>query len=121
MKQHQENGMAVARFLESHPAVKRVFYPGLESDPQRELSLRQLRGYSGLLSIALKENDRDAVCRVLNRLRYFGIGVSWGGFESLAIPVELPAASGERRWGIRFSLGLETPEDLIHDLEGALR
>lgn len=121
MDRHQQNAMAVARMLEEHPAVSRVHYPGLASCPQAELSRRQLRGSSGLLSFELKDGTRELACRVLNRLRYFGIGVSWGGFESLATPVALPdARGGEPHWGIRLHIGLETVEDLLEDLQAAL-
>jgi cystathionine beta-lyase len=121
MERHQQTGLAVARFLEEHPRVARVYYPGLPSHPQYELSRRQMRGCSGLLSFALKEPGPEAVARVVDRLHYFGIGVSWGGFESLAIPIPLPAESGsEPGVGIRVSVGLETVGDLLADLDQAL-
>jgi cystathionine beta-lyase len=79
-----------------------------------------MRGTSGLVSFELKDPGHEPACRVVDRLRYFGIGVSWGGFESLAIPVSLATAGGEPRWGIRLHTGLETVEDLLEDLEQAL-
>jgi cystathionine beta-lyase len=115
MDRHQQSGLAVARFLEEHPKVAWVHYPGLPSHPQYELGRRQMRGSSGLLSFELDEPGREAACRVVDGLRYFGIGVSWGGFESLAIPVSL-AAEGEPHWAIRLHVGLETVEDLLEDL-----
>lgn len=121
MDRHQQNAMTVGRFLEEHPRVTRVHYPGLPSHPQAELSRRQLRGSSGLLSFELKDGTRESTCRALDRLHYFGIGVSWGGFESLAIPVALPGAGGSGpRWGMRLHIGLETVEDLLEDLDQAL-
>lgn len=121
MERHQESGLRAARFLEAHPRVARVHHPGLPSHPQHVLGASQMRGYSGLFSLELRETERDAVYRVVNQLRYFGIGVSWGGFESLAIPVDLNVRSGEPpRWGIRLHIGLETVEDLLADLEQAL-
>lgn len=121
MDRHQQSGLAVARMLEAHPAVSCVHYPGLPSHPQYALGQRQLRGCSGLLSLELVDGTREKACRILDRLRYFGIGVSWGGFESLAIPLAFPdAAGGEPRWGMRIHVGLETVEDLLEDLSEAL-
>ncbi len=121
MERHQETGLKAAQFLEAHPRVARVHHPGLPSHPQWELGKRQMRGYSGLFSFELLEPDREAVYRVVNQLQYFGIGVSWGGFESLAIPVDLNIRSGEPpRWGIRLHVGLESITDLLADLEQAL-
>lgn len=128
MERHQSSATAVARFLEQHPRVARVHYPGLPSHPQYELGKRQMRGTSGLMSFELKDGTRDAAFRVLDRLRYFHIGVSWGGFESLALPVRFPAGvpAGEQdaakeRWGARIHVGLETVDDLLEDLDEALR
>jgi cystathionine beta-lyase len=134
MERHQSSALRVAQFLDSHPKVARVYYPGLPSHPQYELGRKQLRGYSGLLSFALKDGGQEAAYRCVDKLRYFSIGVSWGGFESLAIPISFPPekqASGSRpnavegkgasRWGARLHIGLETPDDLLEDLENALR
>ncbi|MGC8669112.1 MAG: trans-sulfuration enzyme family protein [Chthonomonadales bacterium] len=127
MERHQSNALVVARFLENHPRIRRVHYPGLPSHPQYELGRRQMRGTSGLMSFELKDGTREAVFSVLDRLRYFRIGVSWGGFESLAIPVRFPPGTPARdadadreRWGARIHVGLETVEDLLDDLEQAL-
>jgi cystathionine beta-lyase/cystathionine gamma-synthase len=122
LDRHQETALEIARFLEGHPAVSRVHYPGLRSDPQYELSRRQLRGESGLLSFELKRGTKEAACAVVDGLHYFGIGVSWGGFESLAIPITLPddGRAGEPSWGIRLHAGLETADDLLEDLHEAL-
>jgi cystathionine beta-lyase len=121
MERHQQSAMAVAEFLEAHDKVARVYYPGLRSHPQYDLARRQMRGFSGVLSFELKDPGKEAVCRLVDGLRYFGIGVSWGGFESLAIPVCFSAVGAdEPRWGIRLSVGLETLEDLLQDLERAL-
>lgn len=134
MERHQTNAMAVAKYLEQHPRVAHVYYPGLPSHPQYELGRTQLRGYSGLLSFELKDSDEAAAFRVVNGLKYFGIGVSWGGFESLAIPIGFPekwrggaaalpgvhGAVGKINWGARLHVGLETLDDLLEDLAGAL-
>lgn len=122
LDRHQQSATAIARFLEAHPKVARVYYPGLQSHPQHELALRQMRGCSGLLSFALKEPGLEPVRRVVDALQYFGIGVSWGGFESLAIPITLPGSPAEDpAWGIRLHIGLETVDDLRADLDAAMR
>jgi len=121
LDRHQQSAMALAQFLEAHPKVARVHYPGLPSHPQYELGRSQMRGTSGLLSFELKEPGVEAVRRVVDALQYFGIGVSWGGFESLAIPITVPGSSAEEpTWGIRLHVGLETCADLQADLDGAL-
>jgi cystathionine beta-lyase len=120
MERHQSSGFAVARFLQSHPRVRVVHYPGLERHPQHDLARFQMRGCSGLLSFELKDGSREAACRFVDALRYFGIAVSWGGFESLAIPVAFGSDSGEPVWGARISVGLESIEDLLEDLDQGL-
>lgn len=126
MERHQQSAKQLARALQAHPAVARVHYPGLDTDPQPELTARQLRGTSGLFSLELKEPGRAAAHRFVNRLRYFGIGCSWGGFESLAIPAALPnRAFGDHtpgsHWLVRLHIGLETADDLWCDLDNALK
>jgi len=116
MERHQAGALAVARFLEEHVAVERVHYPGLPSHPQHALARRQLRGFSGLLSFALRDPSREAACGLVDRLRWFGIGVSWGGFESLAVPF----TTAPDRWAVRLHVGLETTDDLLADLDAAL-
>lgn len=122
---HQETAMAVAEFLEKHPRVKKVYYPGLPSHPQYDLMKRQQQGNTGLLSFEIDGTTKEAA-RVAQKLRIFKIGVSWGGFESL---VFLPHARMEEeecrklRGGqniIRIHCGLEGTEALISDLESAL-
>ncbi len=122
---HQETAMAVAEFLEGHPKVRKVNYPGLPSHPQYELMKRQQQGNTGLLSFEIDGSAKEAE-EVASRLSIFKIGVSWGGFESL---VFLPhARTGEDECKklrgsqniIRIHCGLEGTEDLIADLESAL-
>lgn len=125
MERHQKSARQIALALQEHPAVSQVLYPGLPDDPQCELTARQLRGTSGLMTVVLKENSRTEAHRVVDALRYFGIGCSWGGFESLALPMALPASairepSEETRWMLRLHVGLETVEDLWADLDAAL-
>ncbi len=116
----------IAMRLKEHPAIEQVYYPGLPDDPQRDLTCRQLRGTSGLLSFALKDDTKAAAHRFVDGLKYFGIGCSWGGFESLALPATAPRSTlnleGEgHRWLVRVHIGLETAEDLWQDMESALR
>lgn len=130
MRQHQENAMAVAKFLENHPKVSLVRYPGLDSFPQKELAQKQMTGYSGLMSFQLATDDLDKIKTFFNSLKFFKIGVSWGGHESL---IYAPAISylkelkpeqfesmGISLGDMRISVGLEHKEDLIGDLEQAL-
>jgi cystathionine beta-lyase/cystathionine gamma-synthase len=122
MERHQANALAVARYLEAHPKVARVYYPGLPSHPQYALGQRQMRGYSSLMSFTLKDGGKEALLAMLNRLRYFHIACSWGGYESLALPIILSEEEpGHCPWGARIHVGLETVDDLIDDLENALK
>ncbi|HZP84522.1 MAG TPA: PLP-dependent aspartate aminotransferase family protein [Chthonomonadaceae bacterium] len=125
MERHQQNATRIAHALLNHPAVAAVYYPGLPTDPQPELTCRQLRGTSGLLSVELKAQSKEATYRFVNALRYFGIGCSWGGFESLAIPISIPARLVDKgeglRWIVRLHIGLESANDLWDDLESALK
>lgn len=121
LHQHQQNALKVAQWLEQHSAVHRVLYPGLPSHPQHELARRQMSGFSGLFSFTLKQNSREAAVGVVDALRMFHIGVSWGGYESLALPMLIEDYDGEQRWGLRVHIGLEPPERLIADMEQALR
>lgn len=131
LAKHQENTLQVAKFLESHPKVKKVYYPGIKSFEQYELGKKQMDGYTGLMAIDLDCKDIDKIKAFVNRLEYFYIGVSWGGFESL---VYAPAISylkemtpdkfdamGISLGSIRLSIGLENYNDLICDLEKSLR
>ncbi|MEV4468498.1 PLP-dependent aspartate aminotransferase family protein [Nonomuraea salmonea] len=126
MAAHQERGLAVAAFLEGHPAVREVNHPGLPSHPGHAVALRQMSGFSSLFSLVLDTESREQVGRFINQLRHFRIGVSWGGFESL---VNAPALTTEESvrvtMGIpvglvRLSVGLEPADTLIKDLGLAL-
>jgi len=127
---HERNGLKVAQWLEAHPKVARVRFPGLESHPQYELAKRQMSGVSSLFYVTLASNDLDAVKRFFDSLTLFGRGVSWGGHESLifapaisAIREQTPErfeAMGVAISDMRLAIGLEDPDDLIRDLDNAL-
>ena len=122
MRQHRDDALAVARFLEAHPRVRELYHPGLT-----EGSTSSLSGTSGLFSFALVDGGFGEVRRVIDALRVFRIGVSWGGPESLVIsPNRGDNAEDLERQDIppaliRLSIGLEGAETLIHDLDQALR
>ncbi len=129
MRQHAENAMAVARFLEDHPRIARVSYPGLPSHPQHALAARQMRGFGGMVTCELKGGLDDAR-RFLERLRLFALAESLGGVESLvehpaimthaSIPPERRAALGLSDTMVRLSVGIEHVDDLLEDLRQAL-
>jgi len=126
MPSHQENALKVAEFLEAHPKVSKVNYPGLESHPDYELGKKQLSGYSGLMSIELSEDVYSQVEKVINKMKAFKIGVSWGSFESLVLSPNLRNNEGQlvkehiSPGTIRLAVGLEDVKVLIHDLEQSL-
>jgi len=123
LERHQANALAVARWLEGRAEIDRVLFPALESDPGHILWKRDFRGASGLLGFWLKVTSRDEAARFCNTLKLFGIGASWGGYESLvSIPKPTrttPSVSGEGVL-LRIHVGLEDPDDLVADLEAAL-
>jgi len=130
LERHQRSAMAIAEYLESHPKVKQVRYPGLKSHPQYELGLKQMSGYTGLLGFELDTSDLPSVKRFFNGLTFFQIGVSWGGHESLIyapaisylkeLPPERFKDLGISMGDMRISVGLEQVDDLIQDLDAAL-
>jgi cystathionine beta-lyase/cystathionine gamma-synthase len=123
MRSHGQDALRVARFLRDHPAVRHVYHPAFDAP---ELAARQLRGYAGLLSFALVRDDFDTVRRVIDALRHFRIGVSWGGVESLVLSPNRgdngASLDAQRipRGLIRLSIGLEGADVLIEDLARAL-
>lgn len=125
MQRHYETGLKVAKYLEKHPKVKRVFYTGLESHPQYELARSQQSGECGLLSIEL-EGSVENVETFVDNLQLFEKGCSWGGFESLAIAFTYNWSEEELKFHeltrniVRLHCGLEGAENLIADLEQAL-
>jgi cystathionine beta-lyase len=125
LARHQQSALTVAAWLVAHPAVGEVLYPPLEGAPDHDLWTRDFTGAAGLLSFVLDGADEARKDRFLNALQFFGLGFSWGGFESLAVdcdPQFTVRVSPPRVPGplIRLSIGLEDPADLIADLEQAL-
>ncbi len=121
MQAHQQSALAVARILAEHPAVAKVMHPGLPTHPHHATACRQLRGWSGLFSFALRDQTKAAMNRFLSQLRLFGVGVSWGGFESLALGgTFFRSRPGEPEWVVRMSIGLENAADLVADVRQAL-
>jgi cysteine-S-conjugate beta-lyase len=121
MKQQMANALKVARWLQSRPQVKRVIYPALEGDPGHTLWKRDFTGAASLFSFVLGAGERQATA-FINALELFGIGSSWGGFESLAIVAPIAPYRTATKWEpggptIRLHIGLEDPDDLIADLE----
>jgi len=122
LARHQASGIAVARWFERRPEVLRVMHPALTSDPGHAIWRRDFTGASGLFSIVLKPMPQAAVNAFLNALTLFGMGASWGGYESLAIPFDCTKIRTATRWApggptIRFHIGLEDVDDLIADLD----
>lgn len=130
MEKHQSNALKVANFLENHPKIKSVNYPGLKSHPQFELGKEQMKGYSGLMSFVIDSEELADIKNFVNALEHFSIGVSWGGHESL---IHAPAISYLKEMSpeqfkstglslgvMRVSIGLEHVDDLIEDLSTAL-
>jgi cystathionine gamma-synthase len=130
IRQQNESALQIARFLESHPAIERVFYPGLESHAGHAIARRQMRGFGGVLSFMLKENTFDAVRRFLPRLRYAHAAANLGAVETVVGPPattshvecsrEERAAMGIPESLIRYSVGIEDSQDLMADLDQAL-
>ena len=129
MKAHEENAKAIAAFLEKHPKVEKVIYPGLSSHPGHELAKRQMTGFGGMISFVIKGNLEDAR-RVLERVKVFTLAESLGGVESLiehpaimthaSVPVETRKVLGIADTLIRLSVGVEDVNDLIADLNQAM-
>lgn len=130
MQRHSENAMVLAKYLEAHPKVKRVYYPGLESHPQHALAKKQMRLFGGMIAVELKAT-REETLRILERCELFTLAESLGGVESLiehpgimthaSIPAETRNKLGISDGLIRLSVGIEAVEDLQNDLAKALQ
>jgi len=129
MKQHEKNATAIANYLRGHPAVKMVFYPGLESHPGHEIAKRQMKGFGGMVSFEIK-GGTEQVNNFLRRIKVFTLAVSLGSVVSLtehpatmshqSMPEEHRLKAGITNELIRLSVGLENVDDLIDDLGQAL-
>ena len=121
------NGLAVARFLESHPLVERVWFPWLESHPGHAIARKQMRGCGGLMSFTLKTDDPQRVERFVNSLKVFLLACSWGSYESLCYPALAAMDSGNYGSSpyplnmVRIYCGLESAETQMADLDNALK
>ena len=130
IRQQNASALRLAQFLELHPAIERVFYPGLASHPGHAIACQQMRGFGGILSFMLKENSFDALRRFLPRLRYAHAAANLGSVETIVGPPattshvectnEERAVLGIPESLVRYSTGIEDTEDLLTDLEQAL-
>ena len=122
LAQHHRSGLEMARWLAARPEVQRVLHPGLESDPGHAIWKRDFTGASGLFSIVLKPVEPKAVDALLDAVTLFGMGYSWGGFESLIIPFDCEGYRTATKWApggptLRLHIGLENLDDLKADLD----
>ena len=129
MERHCKNAMKIAFFLEEHPAIEKVYYPGLPSHPQHEIALKQMSGFGGMISVVVKGGLKNATS-FLERTKLFSLAESLGGVESLiehpaimthaSVPEEIRNEIGVVDGLVRLSVGIETLEDLVADLDAAL-
>jgi cystathionine beta-lyase len=122
LAQHHRSALEIARWLKTRPELLRVLHPALESDPGHAIWKRDFTGASGLFSIVLKPAPQQAVDALLNAVKLFGMGYSWGGFESLIIPFDCAPYRTATTWApggpaLRLHIGLENVDDLKCDLE----
>jgi cystathionine beta-lyase len=120
MRAHEEAALRIARWFEARPEVARVMHPALESHPGHKIWKRDFRGSSGLFGIELKPCSEKAVAAMLEGYEFFGMGWSWGGYESLVItahPVRTAVPLKAHGPLLRYHIGLEDTDDLIADLE----
>ena len=130
MQRHCENAIKIAEWLNDHPKVGKVYYPGLKTHPGHELASEQMRNFGGMLSFELKGDIYPEAIRTMERLKIFSLGESLGGVESLcthpasmthaSVPKEEREKVGLKDTLIRLSVGIEDVEDLIDDLAQAI-
>ncbi|MBV9109914.1 MAG: PLP-dependent transferase, partial [Gemmatimonadetes bacterium] len=128
MKAHNSNGLAIAQYLSEHPKIEKVYYPGLPTHPQHELAAKQMRGFTGMITV--ETGSLENARKFVNGVKIFSLAESLGGVESLighpatqthaSIPVERRNAMGLSDGIVRLSCGIEEQEDLLADLEQAL-
>jgi cystathionine beta-lyase len=124
LKLHEQHALKIAHWLLSRSEVARVFCPALPGHPGHEIWQRDCSGTNGLVSFEFVDADQQATARFVNRLELFGIGASWGGYESLVTIADLKSARTVTDWSnagsiVRLHIGLEDPDDLIEDLARA--
>lgn len=122
LKKHEEHAMEVAKWLQTVPEVKRVLYPALPTDPGHAIWKRDMTGASGLFGVELTSVTDEALGAMLDGLKYFGMGYSWGGYESLIVAYTPSRMRSATEWPkdarfLRLHIGLESPKDLIADLD----
>jgi cystathionine beta-lyase len=122
LAQHQKTALQLADWLQERPEVERVLHPALPGTPGHEFFKRDFTGSSGLFSVILKPCSDPQLAAMLDGLQLFGMGYSWGGYESLIVPSNISKARTAKPWKtdgpmLRIHAGLEDPEDLIADLE----
>ena len=131
MQRHCENGKAVAEYLAAHPKIEKVYWPGFESHPNHQIAKKQMKDFGGMLSFTIKDNNYNNAIKVLENLKVFTLAESLGGVESLSghpasmthasIPKEEREKTGVVDSLIRLSVGVESKNDLIKDLNNALQ
>ncbi|HJO96429.1 MAG TPA: PLP-dependent transferase [Rhodospirillales bacterium] len=129
MRQHCQSAAQIAQFLERHPHIEKIYYPGLESHPQHGIARRQMNGFGGIVTAVVK-GGLEPARRFLERCELFSLAESLGGVESLiehpaimthaSIPPDIRASIGIDDGLVRLSVGVEDIDDLIGDLEQAL-
>jgi len=125
LMQHQETALTLARWLQARPEVEQVLHPALPGTPGHEFWKRDIGASSGLFGVVLKPCPPERVDAMLDGMRLFGMGYSWGGYESLMVPAGLATSRSAKQWHavgrtVRIHAGLEDPVDLIADLEDGL-
>ncbi|MEX2591813.1 MAG: cystathionine gamma-synthase [Anditalea sp.] len=130
MERHCQNGKTIANYLNNHPKVEKVFWPGFETHPNHKIATKQMRDFGGMISFSLKGNKQEDAIKVLEKLQYFVLAESLGGVESLcghpatmthaSIPREERDKVGLSDSLIRLSVGIEDVEDLVKDISSAL-
>ena len=130
MERHCSNGARIAAFLQSHPLVENVYWPGFPEHPNHDIAKTQMRGFGGMISFTLKGDDKEKAFRIMENFTFFSLAESLGGVESLvnhpatmthaSIPREERMKVGLLDSLIRLSVGIEDPDDLIEDLSQAL-
>lgn len=126
MERHHENGLKLAHWLRGRPEVRRVLHPGLEDHPDHALFRRDFTGASGLFSILIEPVSEARLAALLDPMELFGMGWSWGGYESLMVPSDVRPSRSAVPWTedgqiLRIHAGLEDPEDLIAELDAGFR